>query len=223
MENRSTPASSNSVANACRRAWVSWSAPSSGGNRDKTRPASILTGDPGSAPDQIIVTTGISGRQALRRLRTPVQRLHGRRSTRRSAQSKATTTLVGCRSRRLCASRKRFSSTSNLLHLPHEAAGVASQRVSCANRVVRAQINGRFLHYSFCSLSLGSLLRLAVHVTDGRCLCQSVSRSNILAVRSSRSSSNGGASNCSPIGKRPWLKPAGIEMPGSPARLALIV
>jgi hypothetical protein len=57
----------------------------------------------------------------------------------------------------------------------------------------------------------------------GRRLCQSVSRSYIRADRNSRSSSKGGASSCRPIGRLSELKPAGIEMPGNPARLALIV
>src|SRR5262249_25002081 len=53
--------------------------------------------------------------------------------------------------------------------------------------------------------------------------CQSVAVSNIRATRSSFSSANGAAINCSPIGNPPLVNPHGRLRPGIPARLALIV
>ncbi len=60
-------------------------------------------------------------------------------------------------------------------------------------------------------------------MSSGRRVCQSVSRSYMRAARSSRSSSNGGARICSPIGKPLRVKPQGMEMPAMPARFAVIV
>lgn len=54
----------------------------------------------------------------------------------------------------------------------------------------------------------------------GRRICQSVSRSNMRAARSRRSSSNAGPSNCSPTGKPDGLIPHGTEIAGIPARFA---
>ncbi len=43
------------------------------------------------------------------------------------------------------------------------------------------------------------------------------------AARNNVSSENGAPSNCNPMGSFWLLKPAGIEIPGIPARFALIV
>src|SRR5262249_5729429 len=61
------------------------------------------------------------------------------------------------------------------------------------------------------------------YTSFGRWLCQSVSRSYMRAIRSSFSSSNGGACSCSPIGKPARVKPHGMLMPVIPARLAPVV
>ena len=61
------------------------------------------------------------------------------------------------------------------------------------------------------------------HHTFGRFVCQSVAASYILAMRNIFSSSNGGDSSCSPIGRPPFVKPHGMLSPAMPARLHEIV
>ena len=60
----------------------------------------------------------------------------------------------------------------------------------------------------------------ADYCPTGRRVCQSVAASYMRAARSSRSSSNGGASSCRPTGKPAELNPHGTLTPGSPARFA---
>ena len=61
------------------------------------------------------------------------------------------------------------------------------------------------------------------HHTFGRFVCQSVAASYILAMRNIFSSSNGGESSCSPIGRPLFVKPHGMLSPAIPARLHEIV
>ena len=54
--------------------------------------------------------------------------------------------------------------------------------------------------------------------SPGRRLCQSVCRWNCAANINGRSSRKAGAISCIPMGK-PWEKPHGIDIAGSPAKL----
>jgi hypothetical protein len=86
------------------------------------------------------------------------------------------------------------------------------------------KFHGKSRSLQFLRLILHRRLEVSIlFYNTGRRLCQSVSRSNILATRSNFFSANGEPRICRPIGNPDFVKPHGMLMPGMPARLALIV